>query len=298
MKQEIRRKLIKILRKLDNILFKNNLKIKTPPPKKTGARIISENGNIVMAEALGIIWKLDKQRYLDREILEYGVFDPYTTAVVNQLVKPGMVVIDVGANFGYYTLQFAKLTGRTGCVYAVEPVDRYRERLIDTLKLNNVTNVKVIGNALSNKQGKSRISVGECSATFHWQEQYSPEESYEVPVTTLDALVKENKINKLDFIKIDMDGHETTFLEGAEKRLTVFKPLMIIEFCQSGLYTAGSASWELADKLESTGYAMVSVKSKKVYPNRRECLRETANFSHSVDVLCIPLENPILKEFS
>ena len=87
------------------------------------------------------------------------------------------------------------------------------------------------------------------------------------------------------------------FIEGARNTLAKLKPVMIIEFSQIGLHVAGSSAWELADKIEELGYILVSTKSKKVFQNRLECLKEVANFSHEVNVLCIPLESKLLDNF-
>lgn len=287
----MRRILIKVFKKMENMLSKGD------ESRYSRTKVLSMDGNIATVKALGFIWKLDAKRYLDRDILNNGVFEPYSTALVQQLVKPDMIVGDVGANFGYYTLQFGRLVGQNGYVYAFEPVDRYRIRLLEHLKLNNITNVEVINKALSNKIGKAQISVGECSGTFHWCVPKDAEEVQEVFITTFDTFVEERKIQKLDFLKVDLDGHEPMFLEGAQNTLTKFKPIMLIEFCQLSLHAAGSAAWDLVDKLEDFGYVLVSTKSRKVFPNRLECLKEVANFSHSINVLCIPSGSELLDVF-
>lgn len=283
--------LIRVLKKLEYILIKVNKK------RHFLVKIISMNKNVAKVKALGFIWKLDITRYLDRGILENGVFEPYSTALVKDLIKPGMVVADIGANFGYYTLQFGRLVGKSGYVYAFEPVDRYRIRLLEHLKMNNIINVEVIDKALSNKQGKAKISVGECSGTFHWCSQQKPEEVREVLITTLDTFVEERKIRKLDFLKVDLDGHEPMFLEGAQNTLNNFRPIILTEISQESLYAAGSTAWDFVNKLEHFGYILVSTKNRKVFSSHLECLKEVANFSHSVNVLCVPLENKLLNNF-
>ena len=274
--------LMRVLKKLEYILIKGNKK------RRFSVKIIFMNKNIAKVKVLGFIWKLNTTRYLDRVILENGIFEPYSTTLVNELIKPGMVVADIGANFGYYTLQFGRLVGKSGYVYAFEPVDRYRIRLLEHLKMNNIINVEVINKALSNKQGKAQISVGECSGTFHWCSQQRAEEVQEVLITTLDIFVEENKIQKLDFLKVDLDGHEPMFLEGAQNTLTKLKPIVLIEFCQYSLYAAGYQGWELADQLESLGYVLYNERTRKPFATRRDFLMYAVNFSHSVNVLACP----------
>lgn len=278
----MRKFLIRVLKKIEHILTERSKK------KYPRTKILSTDGNIIKTEALGFIWKLDKNRYLDKSILDNGVFELESTELVQKFIKPGMIVADIGANFGYYTLQFGRLVGKSGYVYAFEPVDRYRIRLLEHLKMNNIINVEVINKALSNKQGKAQIFVGECSGTFHWCSQQRAEEVQEVLITTLDTFVKENKIQKLDFLKVDLDGHEPMFLEGAQNTLTKLKPIVLIEFCQYSLYAAGYQGWELADQLESLGYVLYNERTREPFATRRDFLMYAVNFSHSVNVLACP----------
>ncbi|MCH7557194.1 MAG: FkbM family methyltransferase [Planctomycetes bacterium] len=287
----MRRILVKILKKFEYMLSKGY------ESRCSRAKILSIEGDIATVEALGLIWKLDTKRYLDRDILNNGIFEPYSTELIQELVKPNMVVGDIGANFGYYALQFGRLVGKSGYVYAFEPVQRYSVRLLEHLKLNNITNVEFVNKALSNRIGKAQISVGECSATFHSYSSNGPKELQEVSITTLDTFVKERGIGRLDFLKVDLDGHEPMFLEGAQNTLSKFKPIILIEFSQPNLHASGSAAWDLVDKLEDFGYVLVSTKNRKIFPNRPECLKEVANFSHSVNVLCIPSGSELLNIF-
>jgi len=283
--------LIKLLRSLDSIFFKEYSR------KHLKVQILSKEGSIATVKALDFIWKLDTTRYIDEYILKNGIFEPESTALIQKLVEPSMIVLDVGANFGYYTLQFARLVGENGYVYAFEPVDRYRARLGEHLRLNNIRNVEVINKALSNKIATAKISVGECSATFHWCSPGEAEEVQEVHLTTFDAFVEEHKIQKIDFLKVDLDGHELMFFEGAKNTLRKVKPIMLVEFCQEFLYASGTAAWDLADKLENLGYVLISTKSRRAFQNRQECFKEVANFSHSVNVLCIPSASELLDVF-
>jgi FkbM family methyltransferase len=263
----------------------------------TPVKILSVEENIVTAEVHGFIWKLDKTRYLDNQILKHGVFEKESKELIEDLVHPGMVVADIGANFGYYTLPMSKLVGPQGYVYAFEPVDRYRHRLLEHIKLNNIINVEVSNYALSNASGHGQINIGECSGTFHWCAPQKPEFTQKVILTTLDTYIEKREINKLDFIKVDLDGHETFFLEGAKNTLLKYKPIVLIESSQMNLHEAGSAAWELVDMIEDLNYTLISAKSRKIFPSRLDCLKEVANFSHSADILCIPSCHKLLELF-
>src|SRR5258708_1459179 len=93
--------------------------------------------------ALGISWELDPSQYIDSEIIKNGFFEGSATNFVIQFVKEGMTIVDVGANFGYFSLLFSKLVGPTGRVIAFEPVARFRERLLGHVQLNQASNVEI-----------------------------------------------------------------------------------------------------------------------------------------------------------
>src|SRR5438067_4805323 len=102
--------------------------------------ILEDDGGWVTCRINDLIWKLDPTQCIDRDLLEDGMFEPASTKWVEQIVQPGMVAIDVGANFGYYTVRLSKLVGPGGRVHAFEPSQRYRERLLGHLKLNHCEN--------------------------------------------------------------------------------------------------------------------------------------------------------------
>ncbi len=259
------------------------------------AEVMEKNGNWLICRAGGNIWRLDPTQYLDGQILKYGVFEPESTRLVHHIVKEGMTILDVGANFGYYTVQFSKLVGKKGSVYAFEPSGRFRGRLLDHLKRNGCTNVTVFDFGLSNNDGSLDLYGSDSTATLHPIPDFlMPIEREVIKLRTLDSLIEELKIERLDFIKVDIDGHESKFVSGAEKTFTRFRPVILMEFAQLNLMEGGSSVVELSEKLKRLGYVFYSERTGKKFINYIVFLRETMNCSHSVNVLCCPEE----KEFS
>ncbi|MDQ3242738.1 MAG: FkbM family methyltransferase [Gemmatimonadota bacterium] len=82
-----------------------------------------------------------------------GIYEPAETALVQQLVGPGSTVLDIGANIGYYTLQFAELVGASGRVIAFEPDPANFELLARNTQLNGYLNVTLVQRAASNTAG-------------------------------------------------------------------------------------------------------------------------------------------------
>jgi hypothetical protein len=96
---------------------------------------VSQSVGWMECERQGLKWRLQMEHSIDREIA-LGIFEPATTRLVNKIVKPGMTLIDVGANLGYYTIVFASLVGKSGKVFAFEPVKQYYEKLLWHVEAN------------------------------------------------------------------------------------------------------------------------------------------------------------------
>ena len=82
----------------------------------------------VEVERMGFQWRLHMDTDIGRRIAIQGIIDPQTTRLVKDLVRPGMQVLDVGANIGYFTLIMARAAGPSGHVWAFEPTKKYRYR--------------------------------------------------------------------------------------------------------------------------------------------------------------------------
>src|SRR5580704_1597867 len=89
-------------------------------------------------ECQGFRWRLDMNSNIALEMLQYGIWEPQTTALVKDFVSPGTQVLSVGANIGYYVLLMARIVGDNGHVWAFEPTKRYRDLLQQHLSMNNL----------------------------------------------------------------------------------------------------------------------------------------------------------------
>ena len=149
-------------------------------------------------------------------------------------IKPGMTVIDVGANVGVYTFSAALRVGEEGCVVAVEPFSGCVRCLQETCRINKLSWVKVCGGAASNQEGTAMLALHKAnelneivdskaqlvnaSGTFE-----------EVNCFSLDSLIEQENLSKVDFLKIDAEGHEIKVLEGSNRILTDFAPTILYE---------------------------------------------------------------------
>jgi len=147
------------------------------------------------------------------------------------IVEPaiGEVVLDIGASVGDTSLWFSKKVGSTGKVYAFEPEPKNFQILLGNIEQNNVKNVTPLNIGLSDREGRMKIVSGG-SASFLAES----EGEAEVTVTTIDEFVRDNKLPKVDFIKMDVEGHEMNVLRGANETMRAFKPKMALSAYHRG----------------------------------------------------------------
>lgn len=210
-------------------------------------------------------------------LLMDGVIEQYETKLFKKTIKKGMVVVDIGANIGYYSLIAASLTGDNGIVYAFEPEPTTYALLCKNIDVNNYTNIVAIQKAVSNQQGnaefwvdKAGIAISSFSKDNVMAFSNAPlvglsEDPISVKLETvaLDEFF-ENLSNKIDFIKIDTQGAEGLIIEGAEKILRGNDNIKIImEFWPWGLRSLEADPLELLHKLQKYGFKIKLINERK-----------------------------------
>ena len=150
-----------------------------------------------------------------------GVYGELDTQIVREQIKEGDIVIDVGANIGYYTLIFAQLVGKKGKVFAFEPEPKNFEILRKNIEINNYDNVIAEQKIISDKCGKMKLYVSDSDIVGHRIQQMGNSKKFvEVESVTLDEYMKKlNLEEKINFIKIDVEGAEPKVLEGSKNIL-------------------------------------------------------------------------------
>ena len=212
--------------------------------------------------------RLSPYYWIDRDIIALGCYDPLQHRALEKLVKPGMTVLDVGANIGDVTLHLAKLVGPTGRVHAFEPVPDVRARLtehVDTNTLN--TTVTVHAEALSDRDGTMTFSAADAGGRNQGQGSLVNQErdtaavNLTVETRTLDGLVQELGLERIDLVKLDIQGGETSMLQGAEETLRRLRPVILMEVEPEDLACLGRDSRDLVRQVIDLGY--------RVCPNHR-----------------------------
>lgn len=201
-------------------------------------------------------------------LLKSRVYEPYQTKLFKQAIKEGMVVVDVGAHIGYYTLMAAKLVGTNGRVYAFEPDPSNCRLLVHNLHENGYENVVAVQKAVANKKAKTVLFLNNKNLGSHSLSRDNVPElinSIEVESITLNEFFEKEVGNfKVDFVKIDAQGAEGIIVEGMTKIIQNNDNLKIMmEFWPSGLANLGTDPKKLLVKLRNYGFKFQRINEKK-----------------------------------
>ena len=162
--------------------------------------------------------------------------------LLSKLLKPGMRVVDVGANIGYYLLLFEKYIGSEGEVICIEPSVENLPELKKNIEINRFVNVKLFDVAIGMDDGTTGLRVGINSGVVEKNQG-----SYQVALRKLDSLVTD----KVDFLKIDVEGYEGQALKGAQEILNRDKPILFLEIHPSIIPEFGFSVGQILDDLSS-----------------------------------------------
>lgn len=204
---------------------------------------------------------LDSKSSLARTLLIKGSYEKGTTRLFRDLIKEGMVILDIGANIGYYSLIAAKLAGDKGVVYAFEPAPDNFAFLVKNIEVNGLSNVVPVQKAVSNKAGTDRLFLSSDPA-WHGMYKHNQGESIEVQVTSVDEFT-ENISCPINLIKIDVEGLEMRVLEGMMETIKRNPALKIItEFSPDALQKSGSSPVGFLEKLADLGFTVHIIDEK------------------------------------
>jgi len=190
-----------------------------------------------------------------------GYFEYPMVKLFRKLVNVGDVVFDVGANIGVHTLVLSHLVGETGLVVAVEPCPPIVDKIRSVLDLNDIKNVKLLPYALSDKNATVELfwrsdDTNEGQATF-WANGATNTKAV-VKTQTLDEIVRQNSINHVNLIKLDIQGAEFQALQGASDTIRQHKPILIFE-CDWNWQFSNTSLPEVQYFLEQFGYSLYSI---------------------------------------
>lgn len=192
-----------------------------------------------------------------------GSFEEKETEYVRRAIQSGWVCIDIGACFGWYSVLFSQLAGTAGQVHAFEPVPDNRDCLTANLKINDISNVKVNPFALGEEETTTKIYVpiDGVSGSLKAHAKLKDCKVIDINISTLDQYVNENGLNRIDFIKADIEGAEFLMLKGAQNALRKYKPTLMLEVQAHSTRLFGYEPESLFEWLKNMGYKAYYVNS-------------------------------------
>lgn len=207
---------------IDAIYFKLWHPLRQTPSRNRCYRLVENvNGFRMLVDA--------SDRGIGRELRFFRIHEPLVTNLLGGVARPGVNVLDIGANIGYYTLLLSRLVGPSGEVLAVEPHPQNFHLLCHNLWLNAVQNVRVLRAAVAETSGEAQLSV---SLASNWHTlAITPErtsETISVPTVTVDQL-RDTWGRSIGILRMDTEGYEGHILRGAKITLHQDRPAIIVE---------------------------------------------------------------------
>lgn len=233
----------------------------------------------------GISFELDLNQLIDSDLYFLGAWEFYTAEGIKKCVRPGDTVIDIGANIGAHTLLCSKLVGTEGRVIAFEPMSWANKKLARNVELNpelrkNITIERfVVSDKVANKHS---VSFRTSWVLFGVK---NPPCSEEVSSVTLDDYARRANINKMNLIKIDVDGFEYKVLQGARNVIYEFRPTLVLELCTYSLRSVGDNIEDLLAYLKEFGYGIILERDWKSLDNLSQVL-DLIPENGSINVFC------------
>lgn len=183
---------------------------------------VNDGTQIVVPDSLDLITPyvlIEQQDWFEDEI-----------KFVRCLLQPGQCVVDIGANYGVYTLSMARSVGPTGKVWAFEPASSTAALLAQSTETNGFAHVVIEQSALSSTCGSAQLLLNNNSELNSLTRDASSMDAMEtVPLVTLDECMARYGWRNMDFIKIDAEGEETNILKGGKRFFAALSPLVQYE---------------------------------------------------------------------
>ena len=243
----------------------------------------------------GLNWRLDLSEGFDFSIY-LGLFERSTVRALQRLVSPGDVVFDIGANIGAHTLGLARSVGPSGQVFAFEPADFAFAKLKCNLALNPELEARTFPQQilLAAEAGESAREEIYASWPLEKGDSVHPKHRGRLvtargaSIDTLDRFVERQRIDRLNLIKIDVDGSELPVLQGGLGVLERFRPILVIEMSPY-IHAENQHSFgALVDLLRNAGYSLQDETASKSIPLDAAKLEALIPDGASINVIARP----------
>lgn len=189
----------------------------------------------------GIIWLKDENiaiytsvdNYIEHFILTHGDYEDEIYKLINISLKPGFVAFDIGANIGIQSIRMSSCVGPAGKVFSFEPINYLQSKFRQNVTLNNCENITLFPLALSDNEATLTVNIDHQvwnQGTFSLGGKNTAGEPQEIIVKIADNFEQIKTIERLDLVKIDVEGFEFHVLRGLKHTLIKHKPRVIFEY--------------------------------------------------------------------
>lgn len=214
--------------------------------------LLARKGTDTFRDVYGLSFHLDRSSLLERQMAAAGYWEEDTKVLIDAFVHPGDSIVEVGANFGAHTLPLAQKVGPQGRVVAFEPVEGAYNRLMANMRLNpHLQNISLHRSYLGAKDDEEV----EIAITSRWSIDGSSNDTrlFRFRTTSLDRQCA--GFERIDLLKIDVDGAEQSVLKGARQTIMRHRPLLYVEV-SGALSEFRSPPDEVCRSLEELGYLL------------------------------------------
>ncbi|MEO7758545.1 MAG: FkbM family methyltransferase [Dokdonella sp.] len=181
-----------------------------------------------------VLYAKPSDMHIGAPLLGGKVHEPHVEAVMRETLRAGDVVLDVGANIGIMTMLAAALVGAKGRVIAVEPIPRNRVLIARSAQANRFVHIEIIAAAAADRSGSIELRTHPTTSNSATPQAAGERlrdvegETLVVPAVLLDEALP--KLDRLDLVKIDVEGMEPLALRGLQRTLARFQPILLSEF--------------------------------------------------------------------
>lgn len=260
---------------------------------RTGRAIVGKT-DWTIVKRNGARYELDLSEGIDFAIYLGGIYERQTRSRLLELIEPGSLVLDIGANVGAHTLPMAQRVGPKGRVLAFEPTSFAVQKLRRTLTLNPSLSerVEVHHCYLSEQDG------GSVPAAIHssWPLEGAAGKQHEkhlgsematgaADARSLDSVIRDHETQRVQLVKIDVDGHESAVLKGASNMLREMRPILVMELAPYVLEENGTSLAELLSLILPYEYKLYHERTMERLPISASAISSMIGDGASINVV-------------
>ena len=205
-----------------------------------------------------------KDDFLIESILIGAVWDWDLVLYLTDKIRPGDVVLDVGANFGQMSVEFSRAVGSTGKIHSFE-ADPFIHSVLDkNIKENNCDNVTTYCWAVWNKDGEDLLYPEPDREKYECFGQYGIDPTADTGQQLISHTIDSLNLSRVDLIKVDIQGSDLRAMQGAKNTINRCQPLIVFEFERELVEKFGESEQDYVNFMNSINYHQITNIEKNI----------------------------------